>query len=184
MNKPDIKKAMFPELAPIMASDPDACSRLGEKLAKAESELAAMKAVNLAHRKFKKDPGSLDGEPFSDAVKAKIRSYVPSYSWEPHPFAPFELTNLGANIRRMKERLAGLARDKATPTVEAESVSGNGIRMEDNPADNRVRLFFPGKPDTDARQRLKSFGFRWSPTLGCWQAYRNNHSLEVAKGML
>jgi len=34
------------------------------------------------------------------------------------------------------------------------------------------------------RTKLKSCGFRWSPTLGCWQAYRNSGSLEVAKGML
>lgn len=175
-----IKRAMFPELAPIMAGDSDACGRLAEKIAKAEGEQEQMKAINAAHKRYLKDPASLDAEPFSDGVKEKIRSYVPRYSWEPHPFAPFELTNLSANIRRMKERLAAISRNQALPTTSTE---GNGIRLEDCPADNRVRLFFPGKPEADVRQKLKASGFRWSPTLGCWQAYRNPGSMEIAKQM-
>jgi hypothetical protein len=28
---------------------------------------------------------------------------------------------------------------------------------------------------------LKAAGFRWTPTLGCWQAYRNHNALTVAR---
>lgn len=176
-----IKKAMFPELAPIMAGDSDACSRLAEKIAQAEALQAQMKAVNTVHKRFLKDPASLDTCGLPDEWKDKIRRYVPRYSWEPHPIAPFEFTNNSANIRRMKERLASISRNQALPDTAQESENGNGIRLEDCPAENRVRLFFPGKPEAEVRTRLKSSGFRWSPTIGCWQAYRNAHSMAVAK---
>jgi hypothetical protein len=93
-------------------------------------------------------------------------------------FADFELTNNSANIRRMKQRLVGIAQNKAAPAVEAD---GENARFEDCPAENRVRLFFPGKPAAEVRQRLKSAGFRWAPTLGCWQAYRHAGTIQTAK---
>ena len=31
--------------------------------------------------------------------------------------------------------------------------------------------------------RLKGAGFRWTPSLGCWQAYRNHRALSVAKAI-
>ena len=79
----------------------------------------------------------------------------------------------------MRARLAVLERDKAAP--ETTQDGNNGVRLEDCPSDNRVRLFFPGKPDSAIRTRLKSNGFRWTPSLGCWQAYRNSRSLAQAK---
>ena len=93
-------------------------------------------------------------------------------------FQNFKLSNNGANIRRMKKRLESISRNQATPATEMQ---GEIARVEDCPADNRVRLFFPGKPSQEVRSRLKSSGFRWSPTIGAWQAYRNSRSMETAK---
>lgn len=173
-----ITKTLHPELRPIMSGDGDAVERLREKIAEAETQQERMKAVNAAHKAFLKDPASLDAFDLPDKWKETIRNYKPAYSWEPHPIAPFELTNNSANIRRMKERLAGLEQLKAQPAQEAQ---GEKARVEDCPAENRVRLFFPGKPDEETRSRLKSGGFRWTPSLGCWQAYRHNHTIETAK---
>jgi len=72
-----------------------------------------------------------------------------------------------------------LSRDKTSPPLTERGE--NGVLCEDCPADYRVRLFFPGKPDSAVRDRLKSNGFRWTPSLRCWQAYRNGRSLDVAK---
>lgn len=173
-----ITKKLCPELRPIMAGDSDALESLQKKIAGEEALLAGYHAVNKAHKAFLKDPATLDAAPFPEERKKLIRDYKPRYSWEPHPIAPFEFTNLSANIRRLKKRLESLTEAKATPASETE---GTLARLEDCPADNRVRLFFPGKPAADVRERLKHAGFRWSPTLGCWQAYRNSSTAETAR---
>ena len=94
------------------------------------------------------------------------------------PHEPWELSNLGANIRRMRERLAHLERTKAMPE---QSVQGTAARVEDCPAENRVRLHFPGKPSEEIRSKLKSRGFRWAPSLGCWSSYRSEYALATAR---
>lgn len=174
-----VRRKLQPELAPIMAGDDNATERLAAKIAEAQKMQEAMKAVNKAHERFLNDPASLETSGLSDGDKARVRSYKPEYSWEPHPYAPFALQNNSANIRRMKERLAQIETAKATPATQQENAGG--VRMEDCPAENRVRLYFPGKPDEAVRAELKANAFRWTPTLGCWQAYRNSRSLEVAK---
>lgn len=173
-----IRRTLCPTAGPIMAGDSDAVERLQAKILEAEAFHAQMKAVNNAHKAFLKNPASLETAPFSDETKNTIRNYKPSYSWEPHPFAPFEFTNSSANIRRMKERLAHLVKSKAATGFSAQ---GEKARLEDCPSENRVRLFYSGKPDEETRARLKSCGFRWTPTLGCWQAYRHQHTYDLAK---
>lgn len=172
-----MRRTLCPSAAPIMAGDADAVERLAAKLAEAEQDHANMKLVNAAHKAFLKDPASLDTSALPDKWRAVVRAYKPVYSWEPHPIAPYQLTNSNANIRRMRERLEALQAAKQAPAGE---VQGTLARVEDVPAENRVRLFFPGKPDDATRARLKAGGFRWSPTLGCWQAYRHQHTRVMA----
>jgi hypothetical protein len=94
-------------------------------------------------------------------------------------FASYQLTNNNANIQRIKGRIDLISRDKATaPTTQR---GDNGVLYEDCPADHRVRLFFSIIPAADIRARLISSGFRWSPWLRCWQAYRTPQTLERAK---
>jgi len=170
-----------PDLRPIMAGDADAIERLEAELHTLEVRHARMKAINTAHKAFKKKPESLLDAELSEQEKARIRAYVPAYSWEPHPFAPYSLTNNSANVRRVSKRIEQLKRMKALPTKEFQ---GDGVRVEDCPTDNRVRLFFDGKPEADVRTNLKRHGFRWSPTIGAWQAYRNSNSMPVAQSFV
>ena len=170
-----------PDLRPIMAGDADAIERLEAELHTLESRQARMKAINNAHKAYTKKPESLLDADLSEQEKAGIRAYVPGYSWEPHPNPPYRLTNNSANVRRVTKRIEQLKRMKALPTKEFQ---GDGVRVEDCPTDNRVRLFFDGKPDEAIRSNLKKHGFRWSPTIGAWQAYRNSNSMPVAQSFV
>lgn len=176
-----IRKTLCPELRPIMSGDSDAAQRLAEKIAEAEKLQERMKGVNAILRKhLGKDveAGKLALVEIGCTAPEAERIFTTKDCFGGYGYASFELTNNGANIRRMKERYAVIARNQSKP---ASQVEGTNARIEDSPAENRVRLFFPGKPAEDVRSRLKSSGFRWSPNLGCWQAYRNHNAMEAAK---
>jgi hypothetical protein len=112
-------------------------------------------------------------------MKEKIDA---AHSWEKQPYVGWQITNLGAQIRTVKERINTVSRVQAQPEQKIEG--DMGIRYEDSPADNRVRLFFPDIPAREIREKLKSNGFRWTPTLGCWQAYRNWRAETLARTMI
>jgi len=152
--------------AGISSDDPDAVAKLKEQLVELEAEQARKKAVNAAHKRFLKDPASLDGADLSDADKARIRNYKPAYSWEPHPYPPYSMQNANANIRRIKQRIADLQQNAGRES--SERVVGD-VRIVRDAEDNRLRLIFPGKPDDALRAKLKGHGFRWSPMAGAWQ---------------
>jgi hypothetical protein len=94
----------------VFSDDEDAVEQIEAKIASLEAKRHRMKAINAAHKKFLKNPASLDAADLTDEEKAFIRAYKPTYSWEPHPFPPYSLTNLGANIRRYKQRVEEINR--------------------------------------------------------------------------
>jgi hypothetical protein len=178
-----IRRKLHPEWRPIMAGDADALPRLETKLAKLEKAQADMRAVNAAMRRHAKAGPMAQAramiEACPDLGEARAHTMLLPDCLGRTGFANYELTNNNANIRRIRTRIEELKRDKVAPEVTQEG--HNGIRLEDHPAENRVRLFFPGKPDAGVRTRLKSNAFRWTPSLGCWQAYRNPRSMELAR---
>jgi hypothetical protein len=176
-----IRRKLCPEPRPIMAGDSDAVERLQAEIDKAERLQCAMKQANEIIRRaprYKPTP-----EKLADLMALGLKKHRAYELFQPDfanrmGFPDYALRNNGANIRRMKARLEQIRQAQATPETSTE---GENARIEDCPAENRVRLFFPGKPDATIRDRLKSSGFRWAPSLGCWQAYRNWRSLQIAK---
>jgi hypothetical protein len=168
---------MFPELRPIMSGDSDALIRLKEEIERAESHQQQMKKVNAAHKSFLKKPANLEKCDLTEEEKKMVITYKPRYSWEPHPFAPFQLQNNSANIRRLKARYESISKAKETPDIEVE---GANATVQECPADNRLRIRFPGIPDREVREKLKKSGFRWTPSLGVWQSYLNHRSRVAA----
>jgi len=176
-----IRKAIRPDLQPIASGDANAVERLREKLAKAREMQEMMKAANAAIRKHAKlGPDAqvtalvelgLNAGQARDLLKPDFCGRI--------GFADYETKNNGAEIRRLEGRLAGIERAKAEPDVVTDGV--DGIRYEESPSDNRVRLFYPSKPALPDREALKRAGFRWAPTIGCWQAYRNTAAIAFAQ---
>ena len=96
---------------------------------------------------------------------------IPSYS----------LTNNLAKIKNTQARLDKLTRAQNTETKEYEV---GDVKVEEHYADNRIRLYFNGKPSEDTRTELKRNGFKWSPRAEAWQNYINCNSLRFVKGFL
>lgn len=177
-----IRKKLTPELQPIMAGASDATTRLREEIAKLEKTRDTYKAINAAIRKHKAAGPEAQVKAIMEVAGFKSEDTArkllePDFAGRVG-IADYQLTNLGANIRRLQARLTSVSEAKATP---GETVEGQHATIEDDPPGNRVRLTFPGKPSAEVRSRLKHGGFRWAPTLGVWQAYRNTNSLALAR---
>jgi hypothetical protein len=162
----------------ISSDDPEAVVKLREELAKLEAMQARMKAINTAHKQFLKDAASLDKSTLSDKDKEKIRHYKPAYSWEPHPYPPYSMSNNNANMSRIKKRIATLGMVAASSDQDDKEHDCGAYRVVECFADNRVRVFFPGKPSDVVRSVLKRNGFRWSPDAGAWQRMLNGGIVE------
>ena len=177
-----IRKTLTPELQPIMSGDSDAVSRLRAKIAEAESFHATLKAANRIVRSKPKNESTASKltsleELHGITADTAAKLFEPDYAGR-IGFPSYQLTNNGARIRNMKSRLAGLERTKAAPVNEIE---GSNATVEDDPPANRIRLYFPGKPAAEIRTKLKRSGFRWAPSIGAWQAYRNPQSIITAE---
>lgn len=169
-----IRKCVRPDLAPIMSSDGDACERLEEKIDKAEKQQELMRAANkIIHGKPKNERTT---EKINALTRLGLSAGVAEELFKQDDFrrvgfAGYQLSNNNANLHRMKDRLLEVGKSQSQEASITDMAGG--IRIEESPADNRLRIYFPGKPSEAERTELKHHGFRWTPSLGCWQAYLN-----------
>ena len=159
----------------ISADDPQAVQKLEKKLAGLEKSQETMKAVNAYYRKHK----TLDGCPHLspegiERMKAEMSS---SWHYENKPYPTWALSNNSAEIRRVKDRIKSLSQRKEIGYVGWEFEGG---KVEANTQDNRLQIFFDGKPDAAVREELKGNGFRWSPKAGAWQRQLNDNAYFAA----
>lgn len=144
-------------------------------MASLESSQERMKAVNAYYRKHK----TLDGCPdISEDVVHKLKSgMASSWHYEDKPYPSWALANNNAEIRRVKERITSLTRQRELGYTGWEFAGG---RVEANTADNRLQIFFEEKPDGKTRSSMKSNGFRWAPSAGAWQRQLNDNAIYAA----
>ena len=150
----------------ISADDPNATKKLQEKLSGLEQSQETMKAANAYYRKHK----TLDGCPVLSAEQIqKLTASMASRYYgraATQPFEAYSLQNNNAEIRRVKGRI------KELNSLNEAVFTGwqfDGGKVEVNKQDNRLQVFFDGKPDEATRTELKSNGFRWAPSVGAWQ---------------
>lgn len=144
----------------ISSQDPTAIEQLQAELAKLEAYVASIKAANLAMKMMTIDQAKqhLDAqgiECFRLERRPAGGCKVPAYY----------TTNAGANIRRIRQRIAELTALAETEdyTLEAGTYTVSCDREE-----GRVGVEFNGKPSEEIRTLLKRYGFRWAPTRGAW----------------
>jgi len=169
----------------ISSDDPEAIQKLQAEIDIAEANQERMKVFNAAMRK--NDMEAMRNCGFSDA---RIKLLLEPDFCGRKGFAGFELTNNGANIRRMRQRIdqlrhehsqrTGAAADKVKSFYD-EIPKPDGVTIEENDEANRLQVYFPGKPAEQVRAAMKSAGFRWSPTAGAWQRQLNNNARWAVK---
>ena len=159
----------------ISADDPAAIEKLQKKLDGLERSQLIMKEVNAYYRKH----GKLDGCALlsPDQIEKLKASIASSWRSDPRPFESYQLTNNNAEIRRVKARIEQLSKQAQR---EFSGWEFDGGRVEMNREDNRLQVFFDGKPDADTRAELKSSGFRWAPSVGAWQRQLTDNAIRAA----
>lgn len=162
----------------VSSDDPDAVAKLRAQLAALERSIEGTKVANKVLRAAGDD---VTGE--------VIRQVAELLGWEPERTAStlgilrsmgrrtLSTTNGGAERRRLEKRIAELEARAAAPAREPEQLGE--VRIEE--ADNRVRLFFPGKPAEAVREALKARAFRWAPSEGAWQRHASPGAWHAAR---
>ncbi len=162
----------------IQAGEADALERLEAKAQRLEENHEEMKRANAYYRKhgtLRGYDGDLDGLRVSldfDGGGNEV------------PFAPCALANNRANIKRTRDRIEQLKREKDVPKQDRETtVNGEPCTVVENAELMRLQLVFDGKPDEETRGMLKHAGFRWSPRNGAWQRQLTDNARRALKGL-
>lgn len=156
----------------IFSDDPEASEKLEAKIARLKERQRLMVEVNKRLRKG--DP--LQDLGFSVEAEAELKKgdFLKRIG-----YPDYKIKNNGANIRRLELRLKHVVKQETEALPEDQVI--NGIRIVENGDENRLQMFFPGKPSEEVRHTLKRGGFRWSPSNGCWQRHRSNAATYLAR---
>lgn len=63
--------------------------------------------------------------------------------------------------------------------ITAKDYTIGSVRVLHNTEQNRLQLFFPGKPEREMIDRLKGRGFKWSPRNSAWQRQLTPNALRA-----
>jgi len=157
----------------IFSDDPEALQKLQAKLKSLQQAQEFMKSANRFIKKndkagFLKMPHASETL-WEDLNTPDVMGII--------GFASYSLKNNGANIRQVKQRIAQLTNREARKPIDKVV---NGVRVLENRRANRLQIIFEGKPAEEIRKRLKSGGFRWSPSEGAWQRHISNWAYHTA----
>lgn len=147
------------------------------ELEAAKEQLETMKAANKIIRNAKLN----DEQKIAELIKLPLFTektarelLKPDFAGR-KGFADFSLTSVRNKIKRMES-------NAKTSEVNAERadrvlLETTGMRIEEHPADERIRIFFEEKPNTDMVQTLKSNGWKYSPLNKTWQRKNTQNGL-------
>lgn len=166
----------------ISSDDPQAIEKLQAKLDALIKNQELMKACN----KIAKGKKTSQAEKVELLMALGLKESTANEILIPHygrvGIQGFKLTNNNANISTVRKRLEHLKKIEAQGNEEK---TYGDIRVFANADENRVQIFFLGIPAEEIRKALKGYGYRWTPSVGCWQAYYSNRAkwsaIEIVK---
>jgi len=166
----------------IFLEDDDSIERLTEKVETLEAIQEKMKAANkiIKSKKLSEVEKVEQLQQIGFNEKTALSYMEPDYCGR-IGFPSYSLTNNNARLKSAKDRLAKAIRLKETESKEYQI---GEVNVVENTDENRLQLFFDGKPSDEIRAQLKSSAFRWTPSSGCWQSYLNRWQIDRAKTIL
>jgi len=156
----------------ISSNDPEALTKLTEKLESLQRNQEAMKAANKAIKSG--NDQALRDLDFKDAQIAELKT--PDFAGRVG-FANYSLQNNNAEIRRTRQRIEDLKRLHTSQPVNFSnddfslSVENGQVRFE----------FTNGKPAEGVRDMLKSRAFKWSRFSSAWVRKATPNAVCVAE---
>ncbi len=173
----------------ISIEDDDAEALLLQEIEKAEETRDMMKASNrIVRQKPKNEPtpeklAALVELGMKETTAAKL--FTPDFAGRVG-IPGYELSNRGANIKRMKGRLLELSRLAEIEDDEeilAGTCEGKDFRFVTDTDDQRLRFESP-RLSRDACKLLSQSGFKWSRNRGCWVRLLNENAIGTARNYL
>lgn len=175
-------KAILKNFKPVV----DPLEAAKKDLAHREKSQIAFREINKAVRKHRGNP--------EEQIRAIMKSGMSEQSARkllvPDCFGgigipPFHMSNNNANIKRLKSRIAELEQKAVNAeTIVEQSVKFGDVEIVFNHAIDRLQILFPGKPDSTMISKLKSKGFRWSPSNKAWQRQLTRNAQDAAVEIL
>ena len=96
--------------------------------------------------------------------------------------------NIFTNKHKIWLLLEKVEQSKAKKVHESEETPKEttikGIRVVENKQEDRIQLFFDGKPEPETISKLKHNAFKWSPSRGCWQRQLTNSAIYATNQLL
>jgi len=151
----------------IFSDDPDATEALEAKAAAIDAQADRRKAINTA---FRKATGADRAEKVIQLIRVGLltedegKHIAQSFSlchWQTQPFAPYELTNLRANARRLRERIKEVQRRQE---ADAATEEAGGFLI--TRGDTYCSVRFSEKPSREVLEALRAAFFNYSG--GAW----------------
>ena len=157
----------------ISSDDPEAVTKLKEKLHKEQSAHAFVKSINKIVRSRRKK--------YTD--EEKIRDLIPLLHGDKDPkataakllesgwtgelgIASYISSNRLGRIAAIKKRIIQV---EALAKLVYQEVEIDGVTLILDPDINRIQLYFPSKPPKEFRRRISRLGFNWSRAKQAWQ---------------
>lgn len=148
----------------VKSVDVNAIAKLQDKIKQLEEKKEYIYRQQKAEKEYKKSKDSSVFEKY-DIKKEDVEKMLDEINR--YGYALYSSpANINAEIRRIRERIAGLEKNQSKGE---EEILIEGGKIVKNGATQRLQIFFDGIPDKDIREKLKRHAFKWAPSVKAWQ---------------